>query len=84
MNPLNKSSQFLFFTFTIIACYNPPYMGKPKSIKLSVADLIQKVETGEITLFGNQEQMEEQSLNALKRLRRGNPGKASQKLWHLV
>jgi predicted nucleotidyltransferase len=49
-------------------------MWKAKTIKISVADLIQKVQTGEISLFGNQEQMEEQSLQALKRLSRGNPG----------
>jgi hypothetical protein len=49
-------------------------MGKAKTITMNLAELVQKVETGEITLFGNQEHMEEQSLNALKRLHRGNPG----------
>lgn len=49
-------------------------MGKAKTINISVTELIQKVETGEIKLLGNQQEMQEQSLQALERLTKGNPG----------
>jgi hypothetical protein len=47
---------------------------KAKPITISITELIQKVQTGKITLVGKQQAIEEDSLQAIARLSTGNPG----------
>src|SRR5438552_3027911 len=58
----------------MLVCYNAFYMKKPKVTKMSLSELIQKEQEGKIKLLGDKQKIQQQSIQALDRLNKGNPG----------